>query len=104
MSGTLPHDNRHLSALETEFHFQLMATYIEAKRSCRYNAAYLLQMLTEVGGVETAKRLLAGDNPAAGLPTLWECSRLDLSVEAKVLLPGLGRCLRRKRGRWHSRD
>ncbi len=76
-----------LSALEKEFNSQLMATYVEAKRSCRYNATYLLQMVTDLGGVETAKRLLAGDNPAAGLTTLWECGRLDLSVEAKVLLP-----------------
>lgn len=75
------------STLEADFDSQLMATYIEAKRSCRYNATYLLHMLTELGGVETAKRLLASDNPAAGLTTLWECGRLDLSVEAKVLLP-----------------
>ncbi|MCB0065285.1 MAG: hypothetical protein KDE19_24340 [Caldilineaceae bacterium] len=76
-----------LSTLEEEFTTELMATYIEAKRSCRYNATYLLQMLTDLGGVATAKRLLASDNPAAGLTTLWECGRLDLSVEAKVLLP-----------------
>jgi hypothetical protein len=76
-----------LSALEEAFATQLMDTYLEAKRSCRYNATYLLQMLTALGGVETAKRLLASDNPAAGLTTLWECGWLDLSVEAKVLLP-----------------
>lgn len=46
-----------LSALENEFHTQLMATYIEAKRSCRYNATYLLQMLTELGGV---RRIMVG--------------------------------------------
>ena len=75
-----------LSALEKEFNAQLMATYVEAKRSCRYSATYLRQMLTEMGGIETAKRLLASNTPAAGLTTLWECGRLDLSVEAKVLL------------------
>ncbi|MCB0120995.1 MAG: hypothetical protein KDE31_17325 [Caldilineaceae bacterium] len=74
-------------ALANRFHAKLMATYLEAKRSCRYNATYLLQMMNELGGVATAKRLLASDNPAAGLTTLWECGRLDLSVEALVLLP-----------------
>jgi len=75
------------SALAVQFDALLLAAYVEANRSYRYNATYLLRMLDELGGVETAKRLLASENPAAGLTTLWECGRLDLSVEAKVLLP-----------------
>lgn len=73
--------------LHIQFDAALMDTYQRAKRECRYNATYLLQLLTDIGGVETAKQLLRSENPAAGLTTLWECGRLDLSVEAKVLLP-----------------
>ena len=73
--------------LHVQFDAALLDTYQRAKRECRYNATYLLQVLTDLGGVETAKQLLRSENPAAGLTTLWECGRLDLSVEAKVLLP-----------------
>ena len=73
--------------LHVQFDAAMMDTYHRAKSECRYNATYFLQLLLEVGGVEAAKRLLASENPAAGLTTLWECGRLDLSVEAKVLLP-----------------
>ena len=71
----------------THFDAAMLDTYHRAKRECRYHATYFLRLLEELGGVAAAKRLLASENPAAGLTTLWECGRLDLSVEAKVLLP-----------------
>ena len=43
--------------------------------------------LDDLVGVEIAKRLLTREHPAAGLTTIWESDRLDLSVEAKVFLP-----------------
>jgi hypothetical protein len=52
-----------------------------------YRATYFRQMVQEHGGVEAARRLLRQDNVAAGLTTLWEMGRLDLSVEAFVLRP-----------------
>ena len=42
-------------------------------------------MLNEKGGLATAKALLASQEPQSGLTTLWECGRLDLSVEALVI-------------------
>jgi hypothetical protein len=74
--------------LAAEFEEEMYSTYREAKRVCKYNATRFLQMLGECGGVETARRLLAtGSAMQTGLEELWLCNRLDLSVEAKVLLP-----------------
>jgi hypothetical protein len=39
------------------------------------------------GGLETAKTLLAKPDPQTGLTRLWECGRLDLSIEALVIDP-----------------
>jgi hypothetical protein len=43
-------------------------------------------MLAEHGGVETARRLINSDEPSQGFGVLWEHQRLDLSVEALVIL------------------
>ena len=62
-----------------------MNVYCRAKEECNYNATYFLNMLSEYGGVETAHRLLASAAPQAGFTKLWECERLDLTVECLVL-------------------
>ena len=59
--------------------------YLRAKSDCGYNATRFLQMISEAGGVETARRLLRGTDAQYGLQVLWEHGRLDLSVEAHVL-------------------
>lgn len=59
--------------------------YQEAKRVCNYNATYFLRMITDYGGLEAAKRLLATENVSEGFGTLQLCGRLDLSVEAHVI-------------------
>jgi hypothetical protein len=43
-------------------------------------------MLAELGGIETARRLIRG-SATSGSDMLWEHSRLDLSVEALVTDP-----------------
>lgn len=76
-----------IEKLSAEFHDEMVATYEEAKEKCQYNAARFLQMLAEHGGVVTARRLLAtGSAFQTGLTELYMCRRLDLSVEAKVLI------------------
>ena len=60
--------------------------YLEAK-AAGYNATYFLRMLNEIGGVATAKKLVASTQPSDGFTKLWEMKRLDLSVEALVLDP-----------------
>ena len=64
---------------------QMMNIYVTAKEECKYNATYFLRMVEELGGLQAAKKLLATDAPQYGFTKLWECGRLDLSVEALIL-------------------
>lgn len=73
--------------LASDFHHAMIAIYDNAKEACDYKPTRFLQMVLEYGGVKTAKRLLAKNEVQTGLQTLWECHRLDLSVEALVLKP-----------------
>ena len=52
-----------------------------------YWPGYLHREVANVGGVQTAKNLLAKPDTSEGFATLWSLGRLDLSVEAFVLLP-----------------
>lgn len=61
--------------------------YVRAKDEAGYNATVYLRMLAEHGGLETARRLLASSNVSDGFVSLWECHRLDLTVENVVLQP-----------------
>ncbi len=76
-----------MADLEAEFHQVMANIYETAKRDCNYKPTYLLKMISEHGGLETAKRLLASDKPSEGFATLLLCGRLDLSVEAYVIQP-----------------
>jgi len=73
--------------LEAQFDRAMFSIYDRAKRECKYNASYFLQMLVDHGGLKTAKRLLAKDDLSDGFTTLWEHGRLDLTVEAHVIQP-----------------
>jgi hypothetical protein len=44
-------------------------------------------MVAEFGGVDAAHALLSGPTASDGFTQLWEMDRLDMSVEANVLLP-----------------
>lgn len=59
--------------------------YRRAKAEAGYNATYFLQMLSEAGPTETARRLINSPRPSEGFTALWERQRLDLTVEAHVL-------------------
>jgi hypothetical protein len=74
------------SQTERKFHQAMVEIYETAKRELGYNAGRFLQMISEQGGVATAKQLLWSDQPSEGFTTLWEHHRLDLTVEAHVLL------------------
>lgn len=73
--------------LEMRFQKAMIGIYESAKDECRYNATRFLQMLSEKGGLATARTLLAISSPSEGFTVLWECGRLDLSLEAHVLKP-----------------
>lgn len=73
--------------LEMRFHQAMLDIYMTAKEECHYNATRFLQMVSETGGLATARVLLTKEVPSDGFTALWDCGRLDLSVEANVLRP-----------------
>ena len=58
-----------------------------ARSEAGYTATYYLRMLSELGGLETARKLLHASGVSDGFTHLWERRRLDLTVEAVVLEP-----------------
>jgi hypothetical protein len=76
-----------LSARELAFHEAMVDVYLRAKREANYNATYFLGMLSDIGGYETARYLLHTKEPSIGYEALSDRGRLDLTVEAVVLLP-----------------
>ena len=76
-----------VSQAEQQFHRAMVAIYETAKRDLGYNATRFLQMISEQGGLATARQLLWSDQPSDGFTTLWSHHRLDLTVEAHVLRP-----------------
>lgn len=80
--------NPMLSSKEKQFHSAMIDIYRRAKLECNFNANRFLQMVSNHGGFEAAKRLLrSGDLVQSGFITLWECGCLHLSMEALVLRP-----------------
>ena len=67
--------------------------YRDAIRYCNYSANVFRQMLDDRGSVATAKFLLNTSNPSDGFLRLWECDRLDLTVEAVVFDNDRWHCL-----------
>ena len=76
---------------ELAFHEAMVELYLRAKREIGYTARYFIDMVSNEGGLETARYLLDTKEPSDGYVVLWEHGRLDLSVEAEVLRP-----------RWHD--
>lgn len=71
--------------LDKQFHESMLNIYTSASRECNYRPKAFLAMVVEMGGLQAAKRLLATDVMQSGLYELFECGRLDLTVEALVL-------------------
>ena len=71
--------------LAKRFHRRMVGIYETAKREAGYNATYFLRMLSELGGVATAIRLVETSTPSDGFTQLWLKGRLDLTVEHLVL-------------------
>ena len=76
---------KYMSELEIQFDKAMFNIYHRAREKCDYNAVRFLQMLSDKGGLATAKHLLVTGNPQEGFFHLWECDCLDLTVEALVL-------------------
>jgi len=73
-----------MEQLAREFESAIATTYEEGTKR-GYYPTYFMQMLDQLGGVGTARRLLATRGAQPGLYTLWELGILCSSVEAFVI-------------------
>lgn len=71
--------------LKKDFFNEMKNIYIKADKECGYRPTRFLQMLSEKGGVKTAKSLINKSGGTEGFIKLWELNRLDLTVEALVI-------------------
>jgi len=76
-----------MTVLEAKFHEAMINIYNSAWKECNYRATAFLHMVVSMGGVQTAKKLLSTSVMQSGLYELFECGRLDLTVETLVLQP-----------------
>lgn len=74
-----------MGTLEDEFNEAMLNIYRSAIEACGYRAKAFLAMVIELRGLNAAKKLLASSDLQSGLYELFECSRLDLTVENLVL-------------------
>ncbi len=71
--------------LEKQFHVAMIDIYKRAKSDVGYNATRFLRMVSEHGGLETAKILIRSNAVSEGYIALHDRQRLDLTVEAVML-------------------
>jgi hypothetical protein len=74
-----------MSDLEAKFDRAMFGIYQRAKAEANYTATIFLQMLTDNGGLRTAKTLINATKPSDGYAALCMRGRLDLTVEAMVI-------------------
>ena len=70
--------------LQSQFDQAMLNIYEEAEK-LGYRPTRFLQMVHELGGRQTAQRLLGGNATSSGFERLWEMGRPDLTVEYLVL-------------------
>lgn len=74
-----------INTLEKLFHEAMINIHERALLEYNYRATYFLRMVGDYGGVQVAKRLLNNPNIQYGFEKLWECGKLDLTMECLVL-------------------
>ncbi|RIA01519.1 hypothetical protein D1122_02315 [Cereibacter sphaeroides] len=63
----------------------MFSIFQRAKSEAGYTATLFLGMISDRGGLATAKFLINSSKPSAGYTALYERGRLDLTVEALVI-------------------
>jgi len=81
-----------MQELSKQFDAAMFKIYQRAKSEAGYNATIFLRMISERGGLATAKYLINAPRPSDGYTHLYERGRLDLTVEAMVV----------ENARWHD--
>ena len=74
-----------MSDLGRKFDGAMFDLYRRIKVETKYNAIAFLQMITDRGGVATAKALINSPKISDGYAALVERGRLDLTTEAFVI-------------------
>lgn len=74
-----------MNQIELELYKDMINIYKESDLQCNYRPTRFLQMLNEKGALITAKELINKSNATEGFTRLWECKRLDLSLEVLIL-------------------
>ena len=85
--ASVPDASAYGAGLERAFHRALLEIARRSGSEAGYSSPLLFRMLTEHGGLATARSLLAARSISDGFAALWERKRLDLTVEAVVLRP-----------------
>jgi hypothetical protein len=80
-------DSREQPELEDALHHAMVRVYERARKEAGYTATRFIQMVSEVGGLQTARALVNANTPSDGFTALWEKGRLDLAVENLILQP-----------------
>lgn len=80
-----------METLALKFQNELIAKMDRAKKECNYNSTRFNQMITQYGGVETAKRLIGNSlrtrRPSDGYTNLLLAGRTDLTMEDSICDP-----------------
>jgi hypothetical protein len=76
-----------MPSLEQQFTRAMFDIYRRAKTEAGYNATIFLQMISDRGGLDTAKKLINASKPSDGYTHLYERGHLNLTVEAVSLGP-----------------
>ncbi|APU16133.1 GmrSD restriction endonuclease domain-containing protein [Actinoalloteichus fjordicus] len=71
-----------------DFDAAIRRLYERARSEAGYHASHLLRMISEYGGVATARKILRAPAVSDGFAAMWERGRLDLTVEALIIEPG----------------
>ena len=72
------------NAVVEQFDNAMLQVYQRALSEAGYKATRFLSMLSEHGGLATAKTLIHAHTVSEGYTALWERKRLDLTVEAVI--------------------
>jgi hypothetical protein len=67
-----------------EFEYSMHQIYERALNEAGYRAKTFINMLFELGALETARRLILSPKTPDGYIALWEKRRLDLTLEALI--------------------
>lgn len=74
-----------MQTMSKHFDVAMFEIYQRAKSEAGYNANIFLKMLSDRGGLDTAKYLINSPKESDGYTALYERGRLDLTVEAMVI-------------------